>query len=255
MRSAPPPALSLAGKPVEIVVTLRQPPLARAFAQQRTLQSLATRRGHLDAQAPAARDYTRALAAAQRTLAARIVRELPGSKVRWRYQVVLDALAVVVPKGQVARLAHVPGVARVYPSVRYRALASSSPATIGAPQLWGAHLETAGQGVKIGIVDDGVDMQHPYLAPTGLKMPAGFPRGQRAFTSAKVIVARSFAPPSPSWKYASRPFDPQFSEHGTHVAGIAAGDHDTNADRVPGRGTVKGLSGVAPWLISATTAC
>ena len=246
VRTTPPGALTLAGKPVEVVVALRQPPLARAFAQKRTLQSLATRRGRLDVRAPAARDYTRTLAAAQRTLAARIVREIPGTRVRWRYQVVLDALAVVVPKGQVSRLARVPGVARVYPSVRYHALASSSPATIGAPQLWGANLATAGQGVKIGIVDDGVDAQHPFFAPAGLKMPAGFPRGQRAFTSAKVIVARSFAPPSPSWKYASRPFDPQFSEHGTHVAGIAAGDHGTTADRVPGRGTVKGLSGVAP---------
>jgi subtilisin family serine protease len=244
--SRPPAALTLAGNPVEVVVALHRPPLARAFAQGRAFQSLATRRGHLDVRAPAARAYTRALAAEQRTLAARIVRELPGAKVRWRYQVVLDALAVVVPKGQVARLARVPGVARVYPSVTYRRLASASPATIGAPQVWGPNLETAGQGVKIGIVDDGVDAQHPYFSPAGLKMPAGFPRGQRAYTNAKVIVARSFAPPSPRWKYATKPFDPQFSEHGTHVAGIAAGDHGTRADRVPGRGAVAGLSGVAP---------
>ena len=45
VRPTPPAALALAGKPVEVVVALRQPPLARAFAQQRTLQSLSTRRG------------------------------------------------------------------------------------------------------------------------------------------------------------------------------------------------------------------
>ena len=38
----------------------------------------------------------------------------------------------------------------------------------------------------------------------------------------KVIVARAFAPASTHWKYAGLPFDPEFSEHATHVAGIAA---------------------------------
>ena len=54
-------------------------------------------------------------------------------------------------------------------------------------------------------------------------MPAGFPKGQRDYTTAKVIVARAFPPPSPPWRHASTPFDPEPSSHGTHVAGIAAG--------------------------------
>jgi len=41
-----------------------------------------------------------------------------------------------------------------------------------------------------------------------------------------VIVARAFPPPTTHWKYAARPFDPVYSEHATHVAGIAAGDYD-----------------------------
>ena len=245
-RASMPAALALAGKPVEVVVGLRQPSLARFFADRRSFQSLARARGHLDTRAPAALDYTRTLAAGQRAVQARIVRAIPRARVRWHYRVVLDGLAVVVPERDVALLSRVPGVATVYPSVRYRSLDDKSPGVIGAPQLWGPDLATAGQGVRIGIVDDGIDQAHPFLAPAGLKVPAGFPRGQRAYTTGKVIVARAFAPPSPSWKYAKRPFDPQFSEHGTHVAGIAAGDHGTNTDRVPGRGSVKGLSGVAP---------
>ena len=57
-------------------------------------------------------------------------------------------------------------------------------------------LDTAGQGVKIGIIDSGIDAGHPFFDPTGYAMPAGFPKGQERFTTAKVIVARVFAPKS-----------------------------------------------------------
>ena len=53
-------------------------------------------------------------------------------------------------------------------------------------------LDTAGQGVKIGIIDSGIDAGHPFFDPTGYAMPAGFPKGQERFTTAKVIVARRF---------------------------------------------------------------
>ena len=39
-------------------------------------------------------------------------------------------------------------------------------------------------------------------------MPSGFPKGNTPFTTPKVIVARAFPPPEATWKYASRPFDP-----------------------------------------------
>jgi minor extracellular serine protease Vpr len=56
-----------------------------------------------------------------------------------------------------------------------------------------------------------------------------------------VIAARAFPPPRPAWQQAARPFDSRFSEHGTHVAGIAAG----NRTVVPAVGRSP-LSGVAP---------
>ena len=71
-------------------------------------------------------------------------------------------------------------------------------------------------------------------------MPPGFPKGQQRFTTAKVIVARSFAPKTgataPSVRLA---FSEDDSTHGTHVAGIAAGNADTAADG-------RRISGVAP---------
>ena len=183
----------------------------------------------------------------------RLERAVPGARVRWRYEVVLDGLAVVAPAGSARRIASLPGVASVTPSVRYGRTLYSSPAVIGAPQLWGPTLSNAGQGMKIGIIDDGIDQTHPFFSPAGFTMPAGFPKGQRTYTTAKVIVARSFPPPGLHDRYGKLPFDPSpdGSEHGTHVAGIAAGDHGTTA---PARPAPSRSPGSRRWPTSATTA-
>ena len=228
-----------AGGLVEVVVTLEQPPLARAAAQSRLLASTRTR-GRLDLRAPASRGYVRTLSAAQRSLQSRISRTVPTARFRWRYSVVLNGFAVVLPRSQVERLDSIPGVERVWPSISYRPLLDRSVKLIKAQTLWGPALTTTGNGLKIGIVDDGIDASHAFFNPTGYRVPPGFPKGVIADTTAKVIVARAFAPPTPGWRNARRPFDPVFSEHATHVAGIAAGN---NATRTPGGRTV---SGVAP---------
>jgi hypothetical protein len=74
-------------------------------------------------------------------------------------------------------------------------------------------------------------------------MPAGFPKGQTAYTTAKVIAARSFAPPYRNDPNQTKPFDPTGSFHATHVAGIAAGNNGTRATGFPGDPS---LSGIAP---------
>jgi subtilisin family serine protease len=239
-------------KLVEVVVTLPRPSLAVEVARDRTLTA-AARRGHSVAvRAPAAVSYLRTLAATQRTLAARLAVTIPSASIRWHYGVALDGVSVVLPESDLARLRALPG-ATVWPTVTYHALrdipgstsettADPGPALIGAPALWGKSLATAGQGLKIGLIDDGVDQAHPYFDPSGFSYPAGFPKGNSAYTTPKVIVARAFPSPSTHWKYADRPFDPEFSFHATHVAGIAAGDFDTPT--TAGGGSP--ISGVAP---------
>jgi subtilisin family serine protease len=177
---------------------------------------------------------------------------IPEAEIRWRYRIVANGFAVVVPTSKVKLLAKVPGVAKVWPNTAYASarvqVASTSeinqgPNAIGAPQLWGPNLETAGNGIKIGIIDDGLDATHKYFDTNGLSYPRGFPKGQTQFTTTKVIVQRTFAPPSPKSvggnPYARVPFDPAESFHGTHVGGIAAGDHGTQAGSAL-------ISGVAP---------
>ncbi len=213
----------------EVIVTLKAPALS-AFG--RSLQSAS----HAS--------YLRQVDAAQGALAHRITTAIPGAEVRWRYRLVANGFAVVVPRGTEPLLARIPGVDAIWPNVRYHAArAVGGPEQIGADKLWGPTFATAGNGMKIAVIDDGLDATNPYFNPSGFQYPPGFPKGQTQFTTPKVIVQRTFAPKSPSWRYANTPFDPTESFHATHVAGIAAGDHGTSAG-----GTL--ISGVAPnaWI-------
>ena len=180
------------------------------------------------------------IGAEQRAFREELARRLPEARVRWSYRLVANGFAVVLPAAQVGRLARLPGVRDVFSSATYRPQLDDSPQQIGATGLWGAGLDTAGQGVKIGIIDAGVDQSHPLFEPTGYTMPAGFPKGQTRFTTAKVIVARAFAPPGARHANANVAVDGENSLHGTHVAGIAAGNHRTQASG----GAL--VSGVAP---------
>jgi subtilisin family serine protease len=236
------PAAARGGGSVELVVTLRPPSLADAASSRRALASVTMIGSRLQLDSPSSVAYLESLNREQSAVAARIRRAIRGASVHWRYSVTIDGLAVVVPRDRVADLARVPGVAEVWPTATYHASLDRTPQLIGAPALWGPTLATDGQGMKIGIIDEGVDQTHPFLSPAGFTMPPGYPKGDPAYTTAKVIVARAFAPPSPHWKYAGLPFDPDNSEHGTHVAGIAAGDHDTKATTFAGQPIVSGIA-------------
>jgi subtilisin family serine protease len=208
----------------QVVVMLASPPLAYAE----------------DADAS-----RRRIVAEQRSFERRLASEVPGATVRWRYRLVANGLAIVVPSGAAPLLARLPGVREVVASISYRRQLERGRGAIDRHALRHLALEgtSAGAGLKIGIIDDGIDQEHPFFSPQRYQMPPGFPRGQRAFTTAKVIVARAFPPPGATWQHASKPFDPELSSHGTHVAGIAAGNTDTPAEA--GNGESRSISGVA----------
>jgi subtilisin family serine protease len=208
------------GATSEVVVTLSSP-------------ALAGRTGHAQRAARAAVEREQA------RFAASLHKSIPGARIRWRYRIVLNGAAVVVPRAAIPLLMDLPGVKAVDAGATY-ALGSTTATGTGAAGTWQTGLPNQGAGMKIGVIDDGIDQRHPYFSPSGYTMPAGYPKGQVSYTTAKVIVARAFPPPGATWKDSRKPFDPAESSHGTHVAGIAAGDPGTVA--TGGRK----LSGVAP---------
>src|SRR5262249_21156269 len=175
-------ARSAGDSTVEVVVTLPQPPLARAILGNRLLAAETMTRHTLNLRAPASVGYLRTLASAQRTLQARISAAIPQSSVRWHYSVVANGIAVTVPRSELHRLSEIPG-ATVWPSVTYHEQLDRTPKLIGAPTVWGSTLATAGEGIKIGIIDDGLDQSHVFFSPSSFSYPAGFPKGQSAYTT------------------------------------------------------------------------
>ena len=228
----------------EVIVTLDGSPLATLGRSLTSARSLG---------------FGRALAASQRKETSRITAAIPSARIVARYRIVADGFAVVLPTRDVGRLARIPGVAKIWPNLLYHSLSvtrtvvtrrelaglsakqAQGPQVIGADKLWGAALTTAGQGMKIGIIDDGLYAPHQYFDPASFTYPAGFPKGIVADATPKVIVQRAFPPPAPAYLYAATPFDPSSngSFHATHVAGIAAGDYNTQDGSTL-------ISGVAP---------
>ncbi|MFN8224633.1 MAG: S8 family serine peptidase [Gaiellales bacterium] len=200
---------------VHVVVRLTAPPLAEPGASATAL----------DAQ--------------QRRFADALAAEIPQARIHWRYRLVTNGVSVLLPAAELPLLGGLPGVAQAYEPTTYHVLGGPALGAIDVRSLPGYTPADAGAGLKIGIIDDGIDQTHPFFNPSGYTMPPGFPKGQSTFTTAKVIVARSFPPPGTTYAPARLAFDRGQSIHGTHVAGIAAGNANTPS---PGLR----LTGVAP---------
>ena len=175
---------------------------------------------------PALRSATAGLAAARASVSAAqgdVVDRARQAGVRIQGQrsltTLVNAVALRVPDRDVARLRSLPGVRAVHPDNPVRASVDTSVPLIGAPQVW-QRTDPAGQsargcGVTVAVVDSGVGYTHPSLG-------GGFGPGR------KVVAGHDFVDGDDD------PMDG--NAHGTHVAGIIAGDGTG-----PG-----GVTGVAP---------
>src|SRR6185312_3309664 len=164
---------------------------AAAYADELSL------RGHtrkLDVHTSSSRRYVAKVESAQARAAAQIRAAIPAAVIQRRFQVVLDGLTVELPFTKLPDLAGLSAVTKIYPSASYSLTLDDSPALIRAAAYWNS-TGLRGEGVKIGVVDDGIDDTHRFLAPTGMAYPPGFPRGGRKWTTPKVIVARAFPGP------------------------------------------------------------
>jgi minor extracellular serine protease Vpr len=230
---------------IRVIARLNMPPLAAAYAEGLSLTGSSRR---LDVDSSSSRTYLSRLDSMQRRVAAEIREAIPSAVVSRRFQVVLDGLTVELPVRRLPDLAGLSFVTKVYPSLAYRQTLNESPGLIRAPTFW-ASTGLRGEGMKIGVVDDGVDNTHAFLAPTGMSYPLGFPKGGKRWTTPKVIVARSFPGPG-SGRQGRQPLVRRASFHGTHVAGIAAGRAGTLSPGGPEHPPIGNLSGVAPnaWV-------
>ena len=139
---------------------------------------------------------------------------------------VANALFVQVSDAQAGALAAMPGVKRVLPERRFKLLLDRAVALHKVTEAWSQiGDDKAGAGVKIAIIDTGIDQTHPGFADDSLVMPEGFPKVNAAshvsFATNKVIAARSYVSLLPYRDPDTTPQD--HVGHGTALAMIAAG--------------------------------
>jgi minor extracellular serine protease Vpr len=180
---------------------------------------------------PEAETYKSALRAEKAPLVARM--EERGIVVESQIETVLNAVLIQATDEDLAWLRTQPGVTAADFTPAVHPHLDTAANLISAPAVWnslGGSLQ-AGRGIRIAIIDSGIDQTHPMFADSGFTAPGGFPRADKAsnlaFTNNKVIVARNYVcPVSGNCPNSSGPNDLNASDgvgHGTFVASVAAG--------------------------------
>src|SRR5579872_7071248 len=244
------PALRAQSRPQHYILILEDPPVAERYASPERARSLeaANYRQQIEAKHQAVKNQ----------LALRHIRMTAEVKT------VLNAIFVVAPKQRLAELKALPGVKGVVAGRQYHLNLNKATRLVDAPGAWSAlgGIGTAGAGMKIGIIDTGIDQTHPAFQDNSLSVPAGFPicaiaysSGSEvsipncsAYTNNKVIVARSYVPLEAAGSDPSNPAPDSTPDdytprdrvgHGTGTASASAGAPNTG----PGGLT---FNGVAP---------
>ena len=161
----------------------------------------------------------------------------PKAKITGSFDVSLNAVSVKLNGTSLDVLKSAPQVVDAQYSGLYQPTDDDPDlALINAVQAWGAGgAEGAGKGIKVAIVDTGIEETHPCFSGWGDS------DGPNNHTNNKVIVAKVFAN-----KAASLGFDEEaVQDHGTHVAGTVACNFGTTAV-VEGVTIPHTISGVAP---------
>jgi minor extracellular serine protease Vpr len=156
--------------------------------------------------------------------------------------VLLNAVFVKARPEQVDELKALPGVNGVVQLRKYKRNLNQATQLLNSTAAWNllGGVANAGKGLKIGILDTGIDQNHPSLQDNTLSVPAGFPKCDTPsncanFTNSKVIVARSYVR---RLAVGTGAIDPANSHpddysardrvgHGTAVATCAAGNTST----------------------------
>ena len=157
-----------------------------------------------------------------------------GARILGQYQDAYDGIKVRVSLRDLASLSALPGVERVLAVPQYRITNTTSELYTGVPAAWSVGTGRTGRGVRIAIIDTGIDYYHADFGgsgnPADYQADDGRTIGTPAFPNAKVaggfdFVGDAYDPSGTGDAVIPRP-DPDpldCAAHGTHVAATAAG--------------------------------
>ncbi len=147
-----------------------------------------------------------------------------------------NAIRVKINPSRLQELKAIPGVLRVEMARHQSRLTATSVPFVGAPAVWAGGLTNAdGAGIRIGIIDSGIDYTHADFGGSGLTSdftdndPTVIEPG--TFPTSKVVGGYDFVgdaydsgdPNADTPQPDDDPLDCAGDGHGTHVAGIVAG--------------------------------
>ncbi|WP_344246982.1 S8 family serine peptidase, partial [Isoptericola hypogeus] len=220
-------------EPVDVIVSLTQPPATTAQLLAATQGQTLTDSAAQDAVSESQESFDDALAEAFPT--SRDAREAT-PQVEETYTDAFNGVSMTLPGTELETLAGIEGVAAVWPDDEVHATSAPVAAAVPAATedddqaaiaagLARLHDEgVTGEGVTVGVIDTGIDYHHPDLADV-------YAGGRDLVDGDDDPMETTYA----DWQATNRPETSNgstyYTEHGTHVAGIIAGQGDTATER------------------------
>jgi uncharacterized protein (TIGR03437 family) len=155
-------------------------------------------------------------------------------------QILTNAIFVRTDRETALGLRAIPGVVRVQylPPVKRDLNTATGLINLTPAYIAVGGASNAGAGIKIGIIDSGIDQNHAGFQDSSLKPPTGFPKGDSNYTNNKVIVAKSYVSYTANAYNSPDDLTPRdHMGHGTAIAMIAAGVQNTGP-----QGTIQGVA-------------
>jgi len=206
--------------PVGVVVELQDAPAALVYAE-----SAETLRSAL------ASDQAQAIQQKQTAFMSALQSQGVKATELFRLQKVYNGIWMRVSASDLKTLASMPGVKAIHAMIPKKLDNTTSVPLIGAPAVWGGSGLVQGQGLRVGIIDTGIDYKH---ADFGGNIATTFPTikvvGGYDFVGDAYDANDPTSVPVPD----NDPMDT--NGHGTHVAGTAAG-YGVKADGTTFTGT------------------
>jgi subtilisin family serine protease len=201
------------------------------------------RGARVDLQGPAARSQRAELARVRNEFRRWLRANAPAVRITTEHDIAVHAVGVELNGTSLATIASAPMVTHAELQQVFTPVAHDDPdlELVRANEAWTAvgGEANAGAGVKVAIIDTGIDQTHPCFDDAGY--PAQQQLGDLALTNNKVIVAKVF-----SNRIRQDALDPTaVNGHGTHVAGTVACNAHTPAV-IDGVDIPYDPSGVAP---------